>query len=487
MAEVPRNQTIPAKSEVAKKSQPKKITSFFKRRSSEVTDDANQENKRSKVSVEDQEHEHQNQPTDHPTETQRPINVEVDPKSIERDPGKRQPIWKYPANQKEQVRRDYLNFGPFQVHLKEYPGKVMKKHTRRFQYSWFSIFPNWLEYSPTTDSAYCFICYLFSDKPNVQKGVDAFTVKGFNNWKKVNDGNNCAFLKHMGSSQHKDAVVKSENLLNHKAHIENVIEKRNAEDLLKNRIRLKASVDVIRWLTFQACAFRGNDETVGSKNRGNFIELLKLLASYNDEVEKVVLQNAPFNSRYTSGEIQKEILSIIASKVQKHIRNEVGDSYFCVMVDEARDEAKQEQMAIVIRFVDKDGIIRERFLDLVHVTDTSAMTLKTNLWNILLQYEFDTSKIRGQGYDGASNMRGEWNGLQALVIKECPYAYYVHCFAHRLQLALVAASREVIPVHQFFNKLSCIINVICASSKCHDELQKSKALEIKHLLELGET
>ncbi|XP_071714266.1 uncharacterized protein [Rutidosis leptorrhynchoides] len=214
------------------------------------------------------------------------------------------------------------------------------------------------EYSPTTDSAYCFICYLFSDKPNVRKGTDAFTVKGFNNWKKVNDGNNCAFLKHIGSSQHKGAVVSCENLLNQKAHIENVIEKRNAEDVLKNCIRLKASVDVIRWLTFQACAFRGNDETVDSKNRGNFIELLKLLASHNDEVANVVLHNAPFNSKFTSGDIQKEILSIIASKVRKHIRNEVGDSYFCVMVDEARDEAKREQMAIVIRFVDKDGIIR---------------------------------------------------------------------------------------------------------------------------------
>ncbi|XP_071740436.1 uncharacterized protein [Rutidosis leptorrhynchoides] len=56
----------------------------------------------------------------------------------------------------------------------------------------------------------------------------------------------------------------------------------------------------------------------------------------------------------------------------------------------------------------------------------------------------------------------------------------------RLQLALVAASREVIPVHKFFNRLSYIINAICASSKRHDELQKSKALEIKHLLELGE-
>ena len=60
-------------------------------------------------------------------------------------------------------------------------------------------------------------------------------------------------------------------------------------------------------------------------------------------------------------------------------------------------------------------------------------------------------------------MRGEWNGLQALISSECPYAYYVHCFAHRLQLALVAASKEVIPVHQFFIKLNSIVN-ICENS-----------------------
>ncbi|XP_023765912.1 uncharacterized protein LOC111914391 [Lactuca sativa] len=143
-------------------------------------------------------------------------------------------------------------------------------------------------------------------------------------------------------------------------------------------------------------------------------------------------------------------------------------------------------MAIVLRFVDAEGIIRERFLDLVHVRDTLSLTLKTNIWRQLLHYQFDVSKICGQGYDGASNMRGEWNGLQALVLKDCPYAYYVHCFAHRLQLALVAASREIIPVHQFFTNLIFTINVVCASSKRHDDLQKAKATEIEQLLELGE-
>jgi hypothetical protein len=100
-------------------------------------------------------------------------------------------------------------------------------------------------------------------------------------------------------------------------------------------------------------------------------------------------------------------------------------------------------MAVVVRFVDKGGFIRERFLDLIHVHDTSSATLKKELDFVLSHHKLDVQNIRGQGYDGASNMRGEWNGLQAKFVEECPYAYYVHCFAHQLQLALVAASKEV--------------------------------------------
>ena len=43
--------------------------------------------------------------------------------------------------------------------------------------------------------------------------------------------------------------------------------------------------------------------------------------------------------------------------------------------------------------------------------------------------------------------------------------------AHRLQLALVIASREVKVVHQFFDHSTNIINIVVGSSKCNDELQ----------------
>lgn len=243
---------------------------------------------------------------------------------------------------------------------------------------------------------------------------------------------------------------------------------------------------VIRWLTFQACPFRGHDESPDSINQGNFLELMKLLASYNKDVKAVVLENAPRNAKYTSPDVQKEILSIYARKVQTAVREEIGNSKFCIMVDEARDESKKEQMAIVIRFVSKEGLIMERFLDLIHVKDTAAMTLKESICAVLADNNLSVNDIRGQGYDGASNMRGEWNGLKALILGDCPYAYYIHCMAHQLQLALVAASREVHEVHNFFQNANFIINVVSASTKRNDELLAKQAADIAHEIELGE-
>jgi len=53
-------------------------------------------------------------------------------------------------------------------------------------------------------------------------------------------------------------------------------------------LRIKASIDIVCWLTFQACAFRGHYERPKSKNQGNFLEMMELLASYNEQVGALV-------------------------------------------------------------------------------------------------------------------------------------------------------------------------------------------------------
>ncbi|XP_059458260.1 uncharacterized protein LOC132187844 [Corylus avellana] len=341
------------------------------------------------------------------------LNVdEVDVSSIERNPGLHPPMWDYLVNQRDEIRQAYLKHGPYQLILRneQYPLSRLKNHPRRFQASWFTQFSTWLEYSRSTDAAYCLPCYLFSMKALGRPRWDVFTIKGFRSWKKVHNGKNCAFLTHIGEdscSPHNNAVKYYEDLRNQAQHIDKVLNAQSTEQILNNQLRVKTSIDVARWLAFQGCAFKGHDETLDSINRSNFLEMIQFLVSYNEKVTSVVLENAPQSAKYTSHTIQKEILHVIASKVRDKIREDIGNSKFYIIVDEARDEYKREQMAIVLRFVDKDGFIQERLFDIIHVKDTSALTLKNGISDVLSCYRLNIQNIRGQGYDGASNMRGE--------------------------------------------------------------------------------
>ncbi|GJR45888.1 zinc finger MYM-type protein 1 [Tanacetum coccineum] len=159
--------------------------------------------------------------------------------SIQRDPGVRQPIWNYPVNKRDEIRRAYLNAGPHRLMLPKYPPTGSKTHPRRFQAKWYSEYP-WLEYSRITDRAYCFYCYLFLEEPSTNKGQDAFAINGFKNWNRVK-GKHCSFMKHVGdgpNSQHNNAIRFCDALLNQAGHIDQVMQRLTDEEVRLNRLRV---------------------------------------------------------------------------------------------------------------------------------------------------------------------------------------------------------------------------------------------------------
>ncbi|XP_074313678.1 uncharacterized protein LOC141648868 [Silene latifolia] len=303
-------------------------------------------------------------------------------------------------------------------------------------------------------------------------------------------GKEGAYNVHVGTvpnSPHQNAEKQLEDFLHQEGHLANIYAKQTPIGIAKNRLRLTSSIEALRWLALQGLAMmRGRDESENSSDRGNFLELLKHQASFNKDVENVVLKNAPRHASYISSDIQIEILQIFRDKIKQAIRDEIGGHPFCIIVDEAGDVSEEQQMAIILRFVNNLGLVNERFFSIVHVDDTCASTLKKEIFEVLSHYHFDLKNLRGQGYDGASNMRGKWKGLQALVIEQYPYAYFVHCFGHRLQLALIAAAKDVVPIFQFFSKLSFVVNHILSSYKRVNELRKAYSNEIDMLIEDGE-
>ena len=145
---------------------------------------------------------------------------------------------------------------------------------------------------------------------------------------------------------------------------------------------------------------------------------------------------------------------------------------FSLLIDEAADVSDKEQMAVVLRYLSKRGFIIERLVGIEHVKETSATCLKATLQKLFTEIGLSIKQVRGQCYDGASNMRGEFNGLKAKIMQENKSAYYVHCFAHQLQLVIVAVSKKHDDVADFFYMISILFNVVGASCKRKDMIRE---------------
>ncbi|XP_039785300.1 zinc finger MYM-type protein 1-like [Panicum virgatum] len=252
----------------------------------------------------------------------------------------------------------------------------------------------------------------------------------------------------------------------------------------QNRIRLNTSIDSVRYLLRQGLAFRGHDESKESKNKGNFRELVSTLADQNEAVHNSI-RNAPENCQWICGDIQKEITSYFAKITLKSIIEEIGGDVFSLLIDEASDASDKEQMAVVLRYLSKRGFIIERLVGVVHVKETSAICLKESLQKLFTDIGLSIQQVRGQCYDGASNMRGEFNGLKSKILQENRSAYYVHCFAHQLQLVIVAVAKKNEDISDFFYMISVLFSVVGGSCKRKDMIKEKHRDDIRKAIGSG--
>jgi hypothetical protein len=75
----------------------------------------------------------------------------------------------------------------------------------------------------------------------------------------------------------------------------------------------------------------------------------------------------------------------------------------------------------------------EAFVPVYELTGSSRAKVDIQT---LRDCEIDVQYLRGQGYDGASNMSCSIKGIQACIAHDYPLASYVHCVSHALNLVL---------------------------------------------------
>nr|CAI5845780.1 unnamed protein product [Callosobruchus analis] len=180
------------------------------------------------------------------------------------------------------------------------------------------------------------------------------------------------------------------------------------------------------------------------ENEGNFRALLRSRIESGDSNLKLHFETCGRNSTYISWKIQNEIIEACDLIIKQRIATEVNTAKcFTVLADETADISTIEQLSLCVRYVKESEPnmfnICEHLL-FIPVTSTSGETLASAILQRLKQCNIDVSYLRGQGYDGASNMSGVFKGVQALIASQYNTALYVHCASHSLNLALSNAS-----------------------------------------------
>ena len=150
------------------------------------------------------------------------------------------------------------------------------------------------------------------------------------------------------------------------------------------------------------------------------------------------LKTCSKNASYISKTSQNDLISCCGQFITELVVRKIKENhFFSILADEASDCSNQEQLSLVIRYVDSDCVIREEFLGFLHCDlGLSGKALAETVLGGLIDLGLDIRNCRGQGYDGAAAVSGHINGLSAHICKINSKAIFTHCHTHRLNLVI---------------------------------------------------
>ncbi|XP_052778692.1 zinc finger MYM-type protein 1-like [Mya arenaria] len=259
----------------------------------------------------------------------------------------------------------------------KFPSRNIGGKERKFNASWLSEH-TWLRYSLKKDAVFCACCLVFS-KGEKEKTFIRTPVNDWKNFSKL-------VKTHASSANHRGCSVLAENFVDVSTGKALSINQQLSSSIKctveRNRHVLYEIIETLVLLGKQNIAVRGHTE-----DRSNFMAILQSKAR-NDEILADHLANAQSNAK-----------------------------------------------------VEEKHVVREQFLGFVTCKSIKGVYLAQGILEYLQGTGLDILKIRGQCYDGAGNMAGKYNGVQALIRERLPLAHYTHCKSHCLNLSLVHSSK----------------------------------------------
>ena len=179
--------------------------------------------------------------------------------------------------------------------------------------------------------------------------------------------------------------------------------------------------------------------------------------------------------KYTSPQIQNELLKVMATAVLRTISQSIQTcKFFSMMADEVTDSSNKEQVVVCFRSVDEHFEPLEEFIGLYEVDCIKSNTIVEISKDTMIRINLAVSDCRGQCYDGAANMAGIRNGVATQIRAEEPRAIYSHCYGHALNLAACDTVKKNKILRDVLDSVFEISKLLKYSPKCSALFAKLK-------------
>lgn len=229
------------------------------------------------------------------------------------------------------------------------------------------------------------------------------------------------FRNHQQHQYHRNSAILAQHFID--VHDKKIVDislqldkAKKAENELNRKV-LTSIIETIILIGRQELACRGhrNSDAITPESPheddGNFRALIRFRMSSGDENLKNHMQVSRI--RYISPKILNELIGICGNIIVEQIVTIVIRSQcFSILADETTDINGIEQFSLCVRYVHKVNyisVLREDFVKFVPAHETTGEALmKTIEENTCRELGLDLNCLKGQGYDGASNMSGKF-------------------------------------------------------------------------------
>jgi hypothetical protein len=228
----------------------------------------------------------------------------------------------------------------------------------------------WLIFSETSKSIYCFVCKLFSSISNKT------SVEGFNDWKNVSK----ALAEYERSKEHITCMCTYHRRCSIVGQTDTELTKQLESNQLYWWEVSKQIVTTVKLISSLGLAFRGHDESVNSERKGNFLSCTDYLSKFNPFLKrhlKMYNYCGQGKTNYLSHYICDEFVNLIEDKVKNRIIEEIKEAtYYSIIVDSMPDISHTDQLSLIIQYVSNNGSIYERFLGFLPIEHHDAEYLE---------------------------------------------------------------------------------------------------------------